>query len=557
MIRLYLLLPFFLFAETTVFEKASIYTDKYQSFFQKKGEIATPKTEEALENSTFLTIDLAKVDAKAMQERAFLTLLLDTGFDGIALESLYPLNSMEVVDSSLLKEIKKSRFALMGKARGALTDDGGDFALALRNYEIYPSLFTMIPIEKKYWHLLPSPLMQKVFANITYLELKPLTKLKLIPSFDNPYIKRSFWQASGKVQGIDGRALRWIYLTTEKGKPNLAYDSSTFAAERLEMGALLHATFTNGIDYLLFEPMPENVSGRFAKMFRKTEAYSIANSASSDLVENTFLQKAALHALITEDSSFLTSLYLLYYKQKKDLKRFCYQQHNPKLDLDDFATVVMEKGNKVRYKDEWITGELLNQKLLTEDVFALQGKTVTDCQKSLQKPEDIKTAWEKVIAFTLCMQPGLFSIHLDDLLGLDFFPLKKVDPMEPIKEAKKVSLPVQLVSPHSTINYLKDLFEVKKRGSLTKSDLFYVGEASSKGVLLLVFETPSKHLILSAINFSSLSSKESLSLPRFKYCNAIDLTASLSAEKEIASETFTFSIPALSGKIFYFHPSGA
>ncbi|EPM79731.1 glycosidase, partial [Pseudomonas syringae pv. actinidiae ICMP 18804] len=60
--------------------------------------------------------------------------------------------------------------------------------------------------------------------------------------FFEPGVKETDWSATDVVQGVDGKARRWVYLHYFKdGQPSLNWLDPSFAAQQMIIGDALHA----------------------------------------------------------------------------------------------------------------------------------------------------------------------------------------------------------------------------------------------------------------------------------------------------------------------------
>lgn len=133
------------------------------------------------------------------------------------------------------------------------TGKGADFRLAELAYEDYPGLYHMVEIREEDWQLLPDVPAGRDAVNLTPEVVDQLRDKHYIVGqlqrviFFEPGVKETDWSATDVVQGVDGKARRWVYLHYFKeGQPSLNWLDPSFAAQQMIIGDALHAIDVSG-----------------------------------------------------------------------------------------------------------------------------------------------------------------------------------------------------------------------------------------------------------------------------------------------------------------------
>lgn len=128
------------------------------------------------------------------------------------------------------------------------TGKGADFRLAELAYEDYPGLYHMVEIREEDWPLLPDVPVGRDAVNLPPEVVDQLKEKHYIVGqlqrviFFEPGVKETDWSATTVVQGVDGKARRWVYLHYFKeGQPSLNWLDPSFAAQQMIIGDALHA----------------------------------------------------------------------------------------------------------------------------------------------------------------------------------------------------------------------------------------------------------------------------------------------------------------------------
>jgi trehalose synthase len=493
----------------------------------------------------------------------------------------------EMIDQSWSKIKDRASaygIALVGDTIGAVTGPGLDFELALENVDDYAELYHLIQIDKKDYSLLPKVPVGMKYANVPWLKLEDLYKKGYIPESARPYTKESAWNATAKIQCPDGEERRWIYLKENQNDPVLAWLSAAFAADRIASADALDSVFRLGQKVLKMDAkIPAFAKKTSALWIRKIGGYSAAStngtlaelkSAPTDLAFDVPTQPALLHALIAEDTEALRLIYKLYLQEGIATSKLVHALEPFTKFPCDWTEFLMNPKKRYHYREEKITGELLRDRLLKEDLYRLKGNTRNSLPistwggycalafevaepKEFQKKQDLIQKAHLLLAFTYAMQPGVFSLSAADLVGAlpDGENPRKIDLFGPNENALYPSLPCQMQSPRTFASHLKKILAVRASSKIASGKLIEVCPVDNQGTLLLLHRVPESgffHLL--AVNFSRSPVQEKLKLTGIENSWAIDLMSGLTAQKGFDSGVFFFDLPPLSGKVFLFQP---
>ncbi len=219
---------------------------------------------------------------------------------------------------------------------------------------------------------------------------------------------------------------------------------------------------------------------------------------------------------------------------------------------NDWAPLLAHPRNKYQWNEESITGELLRQKLLKRDLDTLGSTEETvPCTSwtglCLSKDHSVRQKKHLLVAFALCMQPGVFSIDTIELTGGSPDLLKG-------EEAVYGRLPHQLRTSQSFANELRSLLEIRREYSLEKGELVSVLPSPHKGAFLLLFKKPKSFATyLLALNFGSEPLEQLIEREEWSDTTAINLQTKQQEMKEADSSRFALTLNSWSGKIIHFH----
>jgi trehalose synthase len=170
------------------------------------------------------------------------------------------------------------------------TGKGADFRLAEMAYEDYPGLYHMVEIREEDWHLLPDIPAGRDAVNLMPEVVDALKDKHYIVGqlqrviFFEPGVKETDWSATGIVQGVDGKARRWVYLHYFKeGQPSLNWLDPSFAAQQMIIGDALHSIDVMGARVLRLD------ANGFLGVERKAEGNAWSESHPLSITGNQLL----------------------------------------------------------------------------------------------------------------------------------------------------------------------------------------------------------------------------------------------------------------------------
>lgn len=508
----------------------------------------------------------------------------EIGFDGLFIQGVREPGQLSIKPSwtavwpQIVKQAQMQQITLLGSLIGNATMAGSDFQAAIRNNPEYASLYHTIEIDPSSWKTLPKVPVGNQETNVPWLTLQTLQKQGYVPENFTPYIKESAWNVTDEVIGVDGKSRRWIYLKEGKNNPVLAWLSPSFAAYRLAAGDVLHSFKQLGNQILRLDGnLPKMAQETISLFIRKMGGYSVATTdgtiismqnASTDLIYDAATRAPLLHALITQNAEALRMIYRLLIDNRIKIKQLVHSLQPFDRYACDWVELATQPKQKFRYFEEQVTGEILKQRLLKEDVLHLGSmdkispSTWVDlCARALgyknfeDHKEEISNA-HLLLAFTYAMQPGVFSLSSADLLGALPQPQPNLgtEPQNTIQYLYD-PLTVQMKNPRSFASKIRAILQARSDANISTADLIAVLPSPNPGTLLLLSRLPtSRMLYLLAVNFGRKKAQESLDQLEISQTCAIDVVSQLAEEKIFSSSQFSFSLPPLSGRAFYFQP---
>jgi trehalose synthase len=550
---------------------------------------------------TWLILDLSELAAQpgktvleTLGSETFWQILQDLRISGLWLKNLKAGGSARIgfeIDPkwgggwSAVKEAAASRGTLLiGDCVGAATGPGLDFELALQNVSEYTEMYHLIEIDRKDFHLLPKVPVGMSFANVSWLELEGLYKKGYVPQEFRPYVKESSWNATPLMRSLNGQGRRFIYLKENENDPLFAWLSPSFAAEKILSADALDSVYRLSQKGLFLDASIPRFAKETASLWiRKIGGYSVASTngtiaelktAPADIAVDAPTQAALLHALIAEDAEALRLIYKLYLQEGISLSRLAHILEPIERFPCDWTEFLLNPKKQYQYLEEKITGELLRDRLLREDLYKLRESLLPGSTpvltwggacalafgaadpKDFQKKQDLIQKAHLLLAFTYAMQPGVFCLSASDLVGaLPEVPKAPIDLFGPNRNALYPSLPCQLQNPKTFASELKKIVAVRSSSKIAAGELVDVCPVDTPGTLLLLHRLPdSRFFHLLAVNFSRSPVQEKIKLPGLEDTWAIDLMTGLSAPKGFESGLFFFELPPLSGKVFLFQP---
>lgn len=172
---------------------------------------------------------------------------VDGYFDRIKLE-IAPAFGTDEQYAKMVTTAKKFSGQVAGDIIPGHTGKGYDFRLAERNYDEYPGIYTMVEVDEADWNLLPEVNDEWKSGNIHPDNVIKLAEKGYIPGnlqrvlFSVPGDTRplSGWDATAKIEGVDGKVRRWAFLHYFKsGQPSMNWLDPTSAANRIIYGDVI------------------------------------------------------------------------------------------------------------------------------------------------------------------------------------------------------------------------------------------------------------------------------------------------------------------------------
>jgi len=199
--------------------------------------------------------------AGGVKETAY-TPTLDGWFDRISLD-LDPALGTEQAYARLVAVAAERKASVAADLVPLHTGLGADFHLALRGYQDYPGMYTMVEIARHDWGLLPGVQGPWDVALVPRTAAEELARKGYIPGLIHsndaaPEAKTwSGWSASGEVTGADGKVRRWVYLHSFKpSQPALNWLDPSYAARRVVAGDLARNVVGRKVRVLRLDAVP-------------------------------------------------------------------------------------------------------------------------------------------------------------------------------------------------------------------------------------------------------------------------------------------------------------
>ncbi len=478
--------------------------------------------------------------------------------------------------NSLVRIADRRGIALICDSLSSSTGLGTDFLLALKKTGDYPGLYHLIEVPDDDWNLLPRIPTGQTMANVPWLQLQELHKRGYVPEHFTPYTKESRWNATARIQGMDGIVRRWIFLKENQTDPVIDWLDSSYAGLRLASSDALDSILRLGQRIVQLDPkIRGNAKETLSLYIRKLGAFSVQEmeggiaalkNVSADLAVDSLTQRALLHALIAEDAEALKLIYRLFLEEGISTKRLVHVLQPFDSHGCDWAEFICSPKKKFQYYDEQMTGEALRQRLLSEDAARIGGDLLPSCTwmgycAGALGVEDYQAHASQIaeahllLAFFYAMQPGVFSFSAEDLLGA--LPQERIslDLMGESIGTLYSCLPNQFKNCRSFALQTKRFVQVRNDQSLESAALSAVPRTINPSVLLLVHKMPDTGYIqILAVNFGKTGAKEPLEMDEFKNATAINLLSGHAEKKPLQSSAFLLELPPLSGKVILFQP---
>lgn len=372
------------------------------------------------------------------------------------------------------------------------TGKGADFRLAEMAYEDYPGLFHMVEIREEDWQLLPEVLAGRDAVNLMPDVVDQLRDKHYIVGqlqrviFFEPGVKETDWSATDVVQGVDGKARRWVYLHYFKdGQPSLNWLDPSFAAQQMIIGDALHAIDVMGARVLRLdangflgverraegtawsESHPLSITGNqlLAGAIRKAGGFSFQElnltiddiasmgQGGADLSYDFITRPAYQHALLTGTTEFLRLMLRQVHAYGIDPASLIHAlQNHDELTLELVHFWTLHAHDTFHYQGQTFPGNILREHIREEMYEKLSGEhapynlkfvtngvscTTASIITAALGIRDLNTITDAdiqqiqhihlLLVMYNAMQPGVFALSGWDLVGALTLPAEQVD----------------------------------------------------------------------------------------------------------------------------------
>ncbi|MFW3167381.1 maltose alpha-D-glucosyltransferase [Pseudomonas syringae pv. syringae] len=372
------------------------------------------------------------------------------------------------------------------------TGKGADFRLAEMAYEDYPGLFHMVEIREEDWQLLPEVPAGRDAVNLMPDMVDQLRDKHYIVGqlqrviFFEPGVKETDWSATDVVQGVDGKARRWVYLHYFKdGQPSLNWLDPSFAAQQMIIGDALHAIDVMGARVLRLdangflgverraegtawsESHPLSITGNqlLAGAIRKAGGFSFQElnltiddiasmgQGGADLSYDFITRPAYQHALLTGTTEFLRLMLRQVHAYGIDPASLIHAlQNHDELTLELVHFWTLHAHDTFHYQGQTFPGNILREHIREEMYEKLSGEhapynlkfvtngvscTTASIITAALGIRDLNTITDAdiqqiqhihlLLVMYNAMQPGVFALSGWDLVGALTLPADQVD----------------------------------------------------------------------------------------------------------------------------------
>ncbi|WP_122447857.1 maltose alpha-D-glucosyltransferase [Pseudomonas viridiflava] len=372
------------------------------------------------------------------------------------------------------------------------TGKGADFRLAEMAYEDYPGLFHMVEIREEDWPLLPEVAAGRDAVNLMPEVVDQLRDKHYIVGqlqrviFFEPGVKETDWSATDVVQGVDGKARRWVYLHYFKdGQPSLNWLDPSFAAQQMIIGDALHAIDVMGARVLRLdangflgverraegtawsESHPLSITGNqlLAGAIRKAGGFSFQElnltiddiasmgQGGADLSYDFITRPAYQHALLTGTTEFLRLMLRQVHAYGIDPASLIHAlQNHDELTLELVHFWTLHAHDTFHYQGQTFPGNILREHIREEMYEKLSGEhapynlkfvtngvscTTASIITAALGIRDLSTITDAdiqqiqhihlLLVMYNAMQPGVFALSGWDLVGALTLPAEQVE----------------------------------------------------------------------------------------------------------------------------------
>lgn len=372
------------------------------------------------------------------------------------------------------------------------TGKGADFRLAELAYEDYPGLYHMVEIREEDWPLLPDVPVGRDAVNLMPEVVDLLKDKHYIVGqlqrviFFEPGVKETDWSATTVVQGVDGKARRWVYLHYFKeGQPSLNWLDPSFAAQQMIIGDALHAIDVMGARVLRLdangflgverkaegtawsESHPLSITGNqlLGGAIRKAGGFSFQelnltiddiaamSHGGADLSYDFITRPAYQHALVTGTTEFLRLMLRQVHVFGIDPASLIHaMQNHDELTLELVHFWTLHAHDTYHYQGQTFPGNILREHIREEMYEKLAGEhapynlkfvtngvscTTASIITAALGIRDLDTITEAdikqiqhvhlLLVMFNAMQPGVFALSGWDLVGALTLPAEQVE----------------------------------------------------------------------------------------------------------------------------------
>jgi trehalose synthase len=372
------------------------------------------------------------------------------------------------------------------------TGKGADFRLAELAYEDYPGLYHMVEIREEDWPLLPDVPAGRDAVNLMPEVVDQLKDKHYIVGqlqrviFFEPGVKETDWSATTVVQGVDGKARRWVYLHYFKeGQPSLNWLDPSFAAQQMIIGDALHAIDVMGARVLRLdangflgverkaegtawsESHPLSITGNqlLGGAIRKAGGFSFQelnltiddiaamSHGGADLSYDFITRPAYQHALVTGTTEFLRLMLRQVHVFGIDPASLIHaMQNHDELTLELVHFWTLHAHDTYHYQGQTFPGNILREHIREEMYEKLAGEhapynlkfvtngvscTTASIITAALGIRDLDTITEAdikqiqhvhlLLVMFNAMQPGVFALSGWDLVGALTLPAEQVE----------------------------------------------------------------------------------------------------------------------------------
>ncbi|WP_430735093.1 hypothetical protein [Halodesulfovibrio aestuarii] len=519
------------------------------------------------------------------------------------------------------------------------TGRGADYFLSVRGVDTYKGLYCMVEVPREFWKNLPEITTRSRAVLVDDASLRALRSARILPP---PLVRDSLdlsltplnWYATGVVHGLDGNGRRFVYLGYgSEARPILNWNDPSKSARRLISGSLiqeigmLHAAMTSVHVSPLYgvEPTYPNadISGfgvgdtavqaarEIAQEVRRYGGWTFlqdnlplpdvkaAMERGVDFTVNHSFSIGALYAYATGDTSMLTQSLYTVLQMGIDQKRFinCIQpEQYIDFSLPFMFNLNQKQNSEIRSKyldnirekltatggDVFFSGRKL---YLTPAAYVANIQGIRDYRNLTEKQRQAISDGLTLLGHTQAMQPGIFMLSADELLGVFPLPAGILDyTTEEDALRQNVSGAYDLTSrggnnilteiglpkaptafdnidtevhmAESFVGNMRRIIKLRNALGMQNATLMQIPKVKNKGVLIQVFQLPSNNSLsataaVNVINFGDSPASEEFSLLKTLASGNVGLEDLLTGENvSAAHNAFSVSVPPRTARTY-------